>query len=73
LPTERDGVGLAGSQTIDQSMSALRALRGHPVVVSGHSVVLVDRHVRISLSAHRLACQSRAALQMSSRSRPSPV
>ena len=72
LPTERDRVGLAGSQTIDQSMSALRGLRGHPVVVSGHSVVLVDRHVRISLSAYRLTCQSRAALQMSSQARLNP-
>ena len=70
LPTERDGVGLAGGETIDQSMSALRGLRGYPVEVSRHSVVLVDRHVRISLKALIRHLRVRAALPR--RCRPKP-
>ena len=43
-------------------MSALGGIRGVPVVVSGHSMVLIDRHVRISLKALSvLRAQSRAA------------
>ncbi len=42
LAAERDSVRLAGSQTINQSMRPVRAI---PVAVSGHPVMLVDRHV----------------------------
>jgi hypothetical protein len=57
LPTERNRVGLTGSQTIDESM-----FRTDGVVLSRHSVVLIDRHVCISLnSARPQTRQSRAA------------
>ena len=58
LTAERDRVGLAGSQPIDQSMS----VRGDSVAVSGHSVVLIDRHVCISLNASVRHSRARATL-----------
>jgi hypothetical protein len=58
LAAEGDGIGLAGSQTIDERMS----IPGDSVAVSGHSMVLIDRHVYLPQSAcPSRACQSRAA------------
>jgi hypothetical protein len=58
LAAERDRVSLTGSQTIDERMS----IGVHSVAVSGHSMVLIDRHVCISLiSARPLRRRCRAA------------
>ena len=48
LATERHRIGLAGRQTVDQRMGAVRA---RPVAVSGYPVMLVDRHVSYLLYA----------------------
>ncbi len=50
LPTERDRVGLASAQTINESVGAVRGLRGIALAASRQSVVFVDRHVLLLLS-----------------------